>query len=270
MNTNCKIGNLMLVEVNKQKEDNDLIRCGNSIRQLNDTFKWEFRDYSFSSVAENWKPVLAFIITNEEIKIGDTCYDKVLGIIFQVDETTDLKYVNDSNNKLKPYKILVSFNQFSPSFIQAIINGKVKDGDKVKVDLNFVTITESTENYDDNDIYVNGVKVFSYSHEYVDVLEKEADKYRNKIKLRKDGTATIHPYKETVEEAADKYDTSLTFDLDKEISKLNTPARYDSVKKCYNYSEMDIMGLFVKAERFRSVKKAFIKGSEWEKKNNKL
>ena len=34
------------------------------------------------------------------------------------------------------------------------------------------------------------------------------------------------------------------FDLDAEITKLNTPDRYDNVKQKYNYSESDIVNLF--------------------------
>ena len=36
------------------------------------------------------------------------------------------------------------------------------------------------------------------------------------------------------------------FDLDAEITKLNTPDRYDNVKHKYNYSESDIVNLFEK------------------------
>jgi len=36
------------------------------------------------------------------------------------------------------------------------------------------------------------------------------------------------------------------FDLDAEITKLNTPHRYDNVKHKYNYSESDIVNLFEK------------------------
>ncbi len=38
------------------------------------------------------------------------------------------------------------------------------------------------------------------------------------------------------------------FNLDAEITKLNTPERYNSVKKRYDYSEADILGLFEKLE----------------------
>ncbi len=268
MNTNRKIGNLMLVEVNKQKEDKDLIRCKNLIRMLNDSFRWEFKDYSFSSVAENWKPIQAIVVCDDEIKVGENWLntkDPSLGI--RVASEYDIKKIKD-NNHTHCKKVLVLPNQFSSSFIQAILNGKIKDGDKVEVELNNVVIAESTDNYDDNVIYVNGDKVFSYSHEFGDILEKEADKYRGEIKLRRDNTATIHPYKETIAEASEKYNNSLQFDLDEELSKLNTPARYDAIKKRYNYSEMDIMSLFIKAERGRNILKAFEAGAKW-KENNK-
>ncbi len=42
---------------------------------------------------------------------------------------------------------------------------------------------------------------------------------------------------------------SKEFDLDAEITKLNTPERYDSAKNRYNYSEKDITALFDKATK---------------------
>jgi hypothetical protein len=42
-----------------------------------------------------------YITSDEEIKEGDWCYDKVLNLIFQTDSHTDLKYVNQTDNVLK-------------------------------------------------------------------------------------------------------------------------------------------------------------------------
>jgi len=50
---------------------------------------------------------LYFLSDEEEIKEGDWCYDKVLNVIFQTDEHTDFKYINQTdmvfvfNNVLK-------------------------------------------------------------------------------------------------------------------------------------------------------------------------
>ena len=41
------------------------------------------------------------ITNSEEIKEGDWCYDKVLNLIFQTDNHTDFKYVNQTDNVLK-------------------------------------------------------------------------------------------------------------------------------------------------------------------------
>ena len=42
-----------------------------------------------------------YITSDEEIKEGDWCYDKVLNLIFQTDNHTDFKYANQTDNVLK-------------------------------------------------------------------------------------------------------------------------------------------------------------------------
>lgn len=41
------------------------------------------------------------IISDDEIKEGEYCYDKILNIIFQVDKYTDLEYINQTDNVQK-------------------------------------------------------------------------------------------------------------------------------------------------------------------------
>jgi hypothetical protein len=49
-----------------------------------------------------------FITSDEEIKEGDWCYDKVLNLIFQTDNHTDFNYVNQTDNV---FKIILTTDQ---------------------------------------------------------------------------------------------------------------------------------------------------------------
>jgi hypothetical protein len=49
-----------------------------------------------------------YITSDEEIKEGDWCYDKVLNLIFQTDNHTDFNYVNQTDNV---FKIILATDQ---------------------------------------------------------------------------------------------------------------------------------------------------------------
>ena len=49
-----------------------------------------------------------YITSDEEIKEGDWCYDKVLNLIFQTDNHTDFNYVNQTDNV---FKIILTTDQ---------------------------------------------------------------------------------------------------------------------------------------------------------------
>lgn len=42
-----------------------------------------------------------YVLSNDEIKEGDWCHDKVLNTVFQTDEYTDFKYINQIDDVLK-------------------------------------------------------------------------------------------------------------------------------------------------------------------------
>lgn len=50
---------------------------------------------------KQWTGQNLYILSHDEIKEGDWCYDKVLNVVYRVDKHTDLKYVNQTDNELK-------------------------------------------------------------------------------------------------------------------------------------------------------------------------
>jgi hypothetical protein len=57
--------------------------------------------YRLQEVFPKGKCQHIYITSDEQIKEGDWCYDKVLNLIFQTDNHTDFKYVNQTDNVLK-------------------------------------------------------------------------------------------------------------------------------------------------------------------------
>jgi hypothetical protein len=169
-----KIGTLKLIET---KEWTPIAR------RLDDTITSRLEpDYNNVSV----QPI---IICDDEIKVDDYFWSKCDNFIDKClkinnTEITGKKVViaiglsKDSN--YFPFKVLVQPNQFSPEFIQAIINGKVKDGDKVEVEM-------------------------EEKGEYCKECTCPTPCYNLYIKLRKDNTAIIYLLKESVEDAAFNY-----------------------------------------------------------------
>lgn len=99
----------------------------------------------------------------------------------------------------KCYKVIVSSDvelnmlTLSSDFLREFAERSRDDNpiSSLFVSYNDVSICESSTNYDDNVVVVNGVVVFEYSSEYMDVLEKEADKHRG-IAVSSDNVATIN------------------------------------------------------------------------------
>jgi len=67
-----------------------------------------------------------YITSDEEIKEGDWCYDKVLNLIFQTDNHTDFNYVNQTDNV---FKIILTTDQgldgvqvIDDTFLQWFVN----------------------------------------------------------------------------------------------------------------------------------------------------
>lgn len=179
MNTNRKVGQLFLVETKQKPEEGLLI-----INLLDKTeiafckkaktegfFTFGDVRYSFSEKSMNNSAICVIqpiIICDDKIKVGDKFINtESCQLIYTCSDEEDKQYIIDTDKK-----ILVLPNQFSQEFLQAIVDGKVKDGDKVEVEM------ERTN-------------------------PEEPDSYAlyGRIKLRKDGSAIIHKYEETVEEA---------------------------------------------------------------------
>jgi hypothetical protein len=180
MNTLRKVGNLMLVEVNKQPETGDLLR--------------NIKDYTLFILLDSpishanfqskrlkdirYKVVQPIIICDDEIQVGDYGYDEDAKRIFKCGKSEDVLL----NILKKGKKILVLDSQLSSEFKQAIVDGKVKDGDKVEVEMYLTDISDD-------------LRDFGYYGK---------PNYKEVLNFRKDGTAIIHPYNESVEEAAEK------------------------------------------------------------------
>lgn len=187
MNTNRKIGTLMLVEVNKQqlgiknivkvKDIKHLYVTGDIFNQLKpDIDGLIYMNNKASNLKTNlnnieivYQPI---IICDDEIKDNDNI---IWGNMITKAGKEGIKNFDEIKNDLK--KILALPNQFSQEFLQAICDGKVKDGDKVEVEM---TATNDLE----------GIPFKQWDGEF------------NVVKLRKDGTAIIHPYVESVKKAA--------------------------------------------------------------------
>lgn len=180
--TNCKVGKLLLVETKQKPMINQLriTHCFGGNQKLSIQFKL----YEESSLGPS-NLIQPIIITDDEIKSGDWFLNITTGTIHKAGiigvNIQSGKNFGDYHGKFECKKILVLPNQFSKEFLQAICDGKVKDRDKVEVE------TECNS---------SSGKEFG-AKEYI-------LKYF-KLKLRKDGTAIIHPYVETVEEAAKRY-----------------------------------------------------------------
>jgi hypothetical protein len=173
MNTLSKIGNLMLVEVNKQ--DDSIFNGDNLYKSPEGKIFKNFYDSPLEILREGHKWIEPIIICDDEIKVGD----KVIGIRKSDNFITKLQDImNNSQIVIAKQsgtfiykKVLVQPHQFSLEFIQAVINGKVKDGDKVEIEMQAM--------YE-----VGGIE----GGEPVDYI----------LKFRKDSTAIIHPYKESI------------------------------------------------------------------------
>jgi hypothetical protein len=130
--------------------------------------------------------VLPYIISDDIPNTGDDLFHIHNYNIIQ-DATYDtIKYIcNSFAEHLK--KIIVRPDQFSENHIKSIVNGKFKDGDEVLVELNEAVRRESPNNYDEDDIFVNGVHFKTLDHE-----ENFDLKQLQHVKLDRYGKATLH------------------------------------------------------------------------------
>lgn len=80
----------------------------------------------------NFKPII--ISNTEEIEVGDNRYSNVHKSIGTCINKEELEYLNRKRVLKHFFKILALPEHFSPKQLQAIVNGKIKDGDEVFVE----------------------------------------------------------------------------------------------------------------------------------------
>jgi len=161
-----------------------------------------------------------YVISNEEVKNNELpcwCINKNHDTLYQVqtDGTNWYKVIATTNLEIAIEKDTLSIPQrrgltnhypverkVLPQIPQSFISTYITEYNKghiienVEVEYNDVIICESTENYDDNDLFVNGQKIRSYSHKFPEVLQRDADTFK-KVKVNPDNTINISIIKET-------------------------------------------------------------------------
>jgi hypothetical protein len=82
---------------------------------------------------------------------------------------------------------VISVPSIPEDFIKTYVDSfnKAEQIEFVNVEYNEVSIQESLDNYENDCVYVNGVKVFSYPSEYQNILERQALLYEG-VKLNSD------------------------------------------------------------------------------------
>lgn len=131
------------------------------------------------------------IVSNEKPKAGDWCYDKVLNVIFQIDETADFNHVNNSDSikkviattddslKIRTFYEIEGNQEINlPTPSEGYVEAFVRAYNEGNV------ITEVMVEYDDEDTtkgYKNGQPVIKF----------------NKLKIKPDNTITIRKVKDS-------------------------------------------------------------------------
>ncbi len=141
---------LVLVECKPEEAKLFGVMIGNS-----NGFKGGLFDYSktglLKGITKYWKPIL--ISETEKIIKGDQAYwNKTSPIIFEAEYDWDINPI---------FKILALPEHFSPKHLQAIVDDKLKDGDKVLVECDALntTITSIAQSG-----YTHSVKLNSSNH----------------------------------------------------------------------------------------------------------
>lgn len=58
---------------------------------------------------DSWLPYHLYQISKENLKVNDWCYDSLLGIVFQLDDTSNMEYVNKSEYI---YKVIATTDRY--------------------------------------------------------------------------------------------------------------------------------------------------------------
>ncbi len=124
------------------------------------------------------------IICDDEIEVGDTFLHTHQNRLFTVVSIRDGAFITKKypldTYPISEYtkKVLLYPDQFSNEFIQSIVDRRMKDGDKVEVEM----------------------------ETYYTSSQLPSEQYKNqRVKLHNYNTAIIHPFKKSVEEIAINY-----------------------------------------------------------------
>lgn len=110
----------------------DLCNHGN-----NGYCKIKDQEHAIFAARNGYEPIQPIVISDDEIKVGDTIYNSLLEKIETIDELWLALEKTVSSPKGSKTKVLVLPNQIPLDFIKAIVDGKFKDGDKVDVEVEY-------------------------------------------------------------------------------------------------------------------------------------
>lgn len=215
---------------------------------------------SYTVEGQGQQLILISLDPDDKIEEGDICYyeNYLGGGKFLVIYTKYGTYHKLNTDPIKQYgtieggitpleqdvfKVIAQQSQLSPEYIQQFIEeynkGEVKD---VEIEMNVVTMQESSKGYEDNDILVNGKIVESVHYELTEIIDKTIEKYGKQPKLT-NGFITIIE-KSNIEKQAD---------LVEEIAFENL-----KVKEPIIYTEEEVKQLFIdRAKEFSPASKVF-------------
>lgn len=183
MSTTNKIGTLILIEV---KDYGDKPNKAGEICMFGYGMNIAGKDNM------GYPTIKPFIVCDDRINDGDTVYNGVeMGTVHKWDKNhkqpENIILVNYDNEEIlerrrdRCFKVIVTPDQFSESNLREIVDGRVKNGDKVEVEMETVYIEP------DDSIHCN----------------RGSDVTR--VRLIEDGTAIVHLHQEDVATAAIKW-----------------------------------------------------------------
>jgi hypothetical protein len=178
---------------------------------------------SYTVEGQGQQLILISLDPDEKIEVGDL----VLTTISELEVYNRIETFENRCDSIYCKKVIATQDKISPEYIQQFIEeynkGEVKD---IEIEMNVVTMQESSKSYEDNDILVNGKIVESIHYELTEAIDKTIEKYGKQPKLT-NGFITIIE-KSNIEKQAD---------LVEEIAFENL-----KVKEPITYTEEEVLG----------------------------
>lgn len=138
-----------------------------------------------------------YFLSDEEIKEGDWCYDKVLNIVFQTDKYTDFKYVNQTDNVSK---VIATTDK---SLSKTIKSNYIQFGDKVE-ETKIEFLPQTPQSFIEHFVseYNKGNIITEVEVEYEPDRPKNSTHYvmgsfNWQLKINSDNTINIKPIKDS-------------------------------------------------------------------------